>query len=108
MERTKLKVRSRVVGHLPSWDLGAVTPFHPQPMPRKTITILRRCKLYRPYPTATKPTTTTYQQQLVDYSERDHFSGDSYRMAFPLASVAVDLMARHAGLSDLFLGTLYS
>ncbi|CAM9109024.1 unnamed protein product [Pylaiella littoralis] len=46
--------------------------------------------------------------KLVDYSERDHFSGDSYRMAFPLACVAIDLMAEHAGLSDLFLGTLYT
>ncbi|CAM9401592.1 unnamed protein product [Ectocarpus fasciculatus] len=46
--------------------------------------------------------------KLVDYSERDHFSGDSYRMAFPLACVAVDLMEEHAGLSELFLGTLYS
>lgn len=45
--------------------------------------------------------------KLVDYSERDHFSGDSYRMAFPLACVAVDLMEVHAGLSELFLGTLY-
>ncbi|CAM9806839.1 unnamed protein product [Ectocarpus sp. 12 AP-2014] len=45
--------------------------------------------------------------KLVDYSERDHFSGDSYRMAFPLACVAVDLMEEHAGLSELFLGTLY-
>ncbi|CAB1117146.1 unnamed protein product [Ectocarpus sp. CCAP 1310/34] len=45
--------------------------------------------------------------KLVDYSERDHFSGDSYRMAFPLACVAVDLMEEHEGLSELFLGTLY-
>jgi len=44
----------------------------------------------------------------VDYSERDHFSGDAYRMAFPLACVAMDLMKEHEGLSDLFLGMLYT
>lgn len=46
--------------------------------------------------------------QLVEFSERDHFSGHTYRMAFPLACVAMDLMEEHQGLADLFLGTLYS
>eukprot|EP00904_Undaria_pinnatifida_P001137 jgi/Undpi1/11023/HiC_scaffold_30.g13323.m1 len=46
-------------------------------------------------------------EKLVDYSERDHFSAESYRMAFPMGCVAVDLMTDHPDLSGLFLGMLY-
>ena len=52
--------------------------------------------------------TTQTGEQLVYYSERDHFSAETYRMAFPLACVAVDLMADYPDMSSLFLGTLYS
>ncbi|CAM9129364.1 unnamed protein product [Ascophyllum nodosum] len=46
--------------------------------------------------------------KLVVYAERDHFSAESYRMAFPLACVAVDLMTEHRHLAELFLGRLFA
>ncbi|CAM9307538.1 unnamed protein product [Ascophyllum nodosum] len=46
--------------------------------------------------------------KLVVYAERDQFSAESYRMAFPLACVAVDLMTEHQHLAEIFLGRLFA